>query len=243
MPRIVNPDLCSHHAPREDSFITRSVTTTLLTNLGGIRYPTAEQISAPLSRRWKMGKRCKLAILALTMLAGLNGCSSMNHTERDTLAGGAAGAAIGALADRRHPGTGAAIGGVAGGLLGAAVGSNADAQDRHVKAVAAANAPVRGPLSLQEVADMVHKGIGDDVIRNTIRTSGTVYNLAPADIAWLHDNGVSDPVIAEMQQTGYYRRRAVYIDRPYYYDPVYVVPPPRPVVYGPAVSLGFYHIR
>src|SRR5437870_2189242 len=189
-----------------------------------------------------MTRSRKLVMLALIGVAAANGCASMNHTERDALAGGGLGAATGALLDRKHPGRGAAIGGVAGTALGAAVGSYADAHEDRVKAVAAAEAqPVRGPLSLEEVADMARRGIGDDVIRTQVRTSGTRYSLSPSQIAWLHDNGVSDPVITEMQQTAY-RRRAVYAEP---YAPVYVVapPPPRPHIYGPAFGVGFGYWR
>jgi hypothetical protein len=187
-----------------------------------------------------MGSR-KLQLLVLACVAAANGCANMNHTQSDALAGGGLGAVAGALIDRRHPGTGAAVGGIAGAAVGAAVGNAEDNADRRARAIAAAQAqPVNGPLTLEQVADMARRGIGDDVIRGQIRTSGTRYNLSPEQITWLHDNGVSDGVINEMQQTAYRHRRVVYAE-----DPVYVVPPPRPIVYGPAVGVGFgyYHYR
>ena len=107
---------------------------------------------------------------------------------------------------------------------------------------AAASAPVRGPLTLEEVADMARRGIGDDVIRTQIRTSGTTYNLSPTQIAWLHDNQVSDGIITEMQHTAYHRQRPVHVR--HVYEPVYVVPPPPPRVHmhGPSfgMGVGFY---
>jgi hypothetical protein len=181
----------------------------------------------------------KLLLVALVCVAAANGCANMNNTERDALAGGGLGAAAGALLDRRHPGTGAAVGGIAGAAVGAAVGNSEDNADRRAKAIASAQAvPVNGPLTLEQVADMARRGIGDDVIRGQIRTSGTRYNLSPEQVTWLHDNGVSDAVINEMQQTAYRHRRVVYAE-----DPVYVVPPPRPVVVGPAIGFGYgyYH--
>ena len=184
--------------------------------------------------------------LALIMMAGAvlsSGCSSMNNTERGALGGGAFGAAVGALADSKHPGTGAAIGAIAGGTIGGLAGNAADQDERRIKeAQAYAAQPVQGPLSLQEIVDMGRRGLSDDVVRNQIRASGTRYNLASTDLSWLHDNGVSDAVIKEMQDTMNRRRgpRAVYVDQGY--DPVVVVPPPRPV-YGPSFGFGYYRNR
>jgi hypothetical protein len=182
----------------------------------------------------------KLVMLALVCVAAANGCASMNHTETDALAGGGLGAAAGALLDRHHPERGAAVGGIVGAATGAAVGSHEDAADRRAKAIADAQQPVRGPLTLEQVADLCHRGIGDDVIKGQIRSSGTRYNLSAEQVTWLHDQGVSDAVINEMQQTAY-RRRVVYGPPPY--EPVYVVPPPRPIVYGPTVGVGFGYYR
>jgi hypothetical protein len=188
--------------------------------------------------RGAMMRSRKLLMLALLGVAGTNGCASMNHTERDALAGGGIGAAAGAVLDRHHPERGAAIGGVVGAATGAAVGSSEDAAERRAKAIAAADAqPVRGALTLEQVADLARRGIGDDVIRGQIRTSGTRYNLSPEQITWLHDNGVSDGVIAEMQQTAYRRPRAAYVER--VYEPVYVAPPPP----RPVVGIGFGYVR
>ena len=182
--------------------------------------------------------RNKLAVLALTCLSFANGCSNMNNTQADALGGGALGAVAGALIDHKHPGTGAAVGGVVGAVTGAAVGSAQDADERRVKAAQAiATAPVRGTLTLEEVIDMAHHGIGDPVIIDKIRASGTIYNLSVDHIKWLHDQGVSDAVISEMQRT------LLYAPRRAYGDPVYVVPPPRPVIVEPTIGIGYGYYR
>ena len=190
-----------------------------------------------------MSKKCNLALIMMAGAVLSSGCSSMNNTERGALGGGAFGAAVGALADSKHPGTGAAIGALAGGTIGGLAGNAADQDERRIKqAQAYAAQPVQGPLNLQDIVDMVRRGLSDDVVRNQIRASGTRYNLAPTDVSWLHDNGVSDAVIKEMQNTMYRRGgpRAVYVDQGY--DPVVVVPPPRPV-YGPSFGFGYYRYR
>ena len=84
---------------------------------------------------------------------------------------------------------------------------------------------------------MAQQGISDAVIISQIRSTRSIYNLAPNDIAWLKSQNVSDPVVMEMQATA---SRVVPADgRVYgraYYGPdvVYVQP------YGPPpVGVGF----
>jgi hypothetical protein len=183
--------------------------------------------------------RNKWAVLVLTCLPFANGCSNMNNTQADALGGGAIGAAAGALIDRRNPVAGAAVGGVLGAATGAAVGSSADADDRRVKAAQAIAAAQPAPITLDQIAEMVHHGIGDQVICDRIRASGYAYNLTVEQIKWLHDNGVSDLVIGEMQRPRYYGAPPPpYGPGPY--EGVYVVPPPPgPVIVGPAVGIGY----
>src|SRR5262245_14028190 len=120
-------------------------------------------------RRGQMGKRWKLSLLALTAIVAANGCSSMNHTEKDAIGGGVIGAGVGALLDRRHPGQGAAIGGAVGAVAGAAVGHAEDNAERRDRAIqAAASAPVRGPLKPDEIVTMAKSGVSDATIINQI---------------------------------------------------------------------------
>jgi hypothetical protein len=176
----------------------------------------------------------------LMFLSVLPGCATMNHTERGALAGGGLGAVAGAMIDRKDPVRGAAIGGLAGTALGAAAGNAADEQERKFEAAVASSTVPASPLSLEDVADLARRGVSDDVIRTQIRQSGTRFYLTPSQIAWLHDQGVSDRVINEMQRTA---SPAVRTHVRHVYEPVYVVPPPvyRPVPfpYGPTVSFGF----
>ena len=154
-----------------------------------------------------MANRNRWALLVVTCLPFANGCSNMNNTQADALGGGAIGATAGALLDRRNPLAGAAVGGVLGAATGAAVGSQADADQRRVNAAAAiASDPNRQPLTLEEIVDLTQHHVGDSVIIEKIRASGTYYNLSAAHITWLHDNGVSDAVIYEMQRPRYRHR-------------------------------------
>ena len=94
----------------------------------------------------------------------------------------------------------------------------------------AATAPVRGPLSLPEIAQMAQQQISDQVIIAQIRTTRSVYNLTPSDIQWLKQSGVSDAVVMEMQATANRYPRRVYTEAPVYAEPVYVVEQPPPPV-------------
>lgn len=195
-----------------------------------------------------MGKKWNLALVVLAGTVLSSGCESMNNTERGALGGGVIGGLFGAAIDRHHPGQGAAVGAAAGAVLGGVTGNAEDAREKKIEqaqaqAQAYAAQPVQGSLRLEDIVDMVRKGLGEEVIRNQIRQSGTRYNLGPAQIAWLHDNGVSDAIITEMQNTMYLRRgpRMVYAEPPY--DPgVVVVPQP---VYRPTFgfSYGYYRIH
>jgi hypothetical protein len=128
---------------------------------------------------------------------------------------------------------GGAVGAVAGGLTGAAVDENK--REAKAAAVAAAQAQ-RGPLGLQEIADLTRNGSGDAVIIDQIRLTGSVYNLSAEQIVWLKQNSVSDAVIHEMQLTAYRTApRPVQV-----VQPVYVVDPgpPPPVGVGVGVRFG-----
>jgi uncharacterized protein YcfJ len=171
----------------------------------------------------------------------------MSSTDKGILGGGAIGAGTGALIGSAtgHAGAGAAIGAAVGGLSGGLIGNEMDENKKKTDAQIAAmqaQAPVRGPLGLQEVATMAQQGISDPVIISQIRSTRSVYNLSPSDITYLKSNNVSDAVVMEMQATA---SRVVPADgrvygRAYYGpDAVYVQPyGPPPVGVGVIYSGG-----
>jgi Glycine zipper len=178
-----------------------------------------------------------LAGLAPVLLAC--GCSSMNNTETGAVAGGAVGAGVGAIAGAacRNPGVGAAIGAGAGALTGALVGHSIDKSEEKAKdqAVAAVQAQQQQQqLGIADIARMAQQHISDTVIIEQIRTGGVVYRLTAPDIEYLKANGVSDPVILEMQATA---------NRPIYAAgaPAYVVQPAAPPVAVGVRFGGYWH--
>jgi YMGG-like Gly-zipper/WXXGXW repeat (2 copies) len=85
-------------------------------------------------------------ITAIGLVGVITGCTTPSgrpdHTANGALIGGASGAAIGALADRRAPGAGALIGGAAGLVAGGLVGHT---MDRQAEANAQSAPPIAAP--------------------------------------------------------------------------------------------------
>jgi hypothetical protein len=175
------------------------------------------------------------ALIAVLPLALLNGCQSMSNTDKGALAGGGIGAGTGAVigSATHNTGAGALIGGAVGALAGGLTGAAIDESERKrdAKLAAATAPPAHGPLRIEDVAQLARDHISDEVIINQIRTSATVFRLTVDDINYLKQNGVSDLVIAEMQNTVYRCPRRVYTAAPV----VYVEPPPPP---PPPVGVG-----
>jgi hypothetical protein len=179
----------------------------------------------------------KVLPLGLVVLVSC-GCDTMSNTDKGLLAGGGLGAGAGALLGSAtgHAGAGALIGGAAGALIGGLAGNAEDHHEAHQRAVAAAAAAnARPPLTLTDVVQMTQQHVDDSLIINQIRTTGSVYNLTAEDITWLKQQGVGDPVVAEMQAR---RPGWGYEPVPGYVRPVYVVEDPPPVRVG--VGFGYY---
>lgn len=177
------------------------------------------------------------AVLPLLLTCG---CSSMNNTDKGTLAGGALGAGAGALIGgaTHNAGVGALAGGALGALAGGLTGNAIDKSEAKTQAqIAAANAPP--PFTLQNVVELTQQHISDAVIISQIRTTGSVYHLQQQDIEYLKGNGVSDPVVMEMQATAYRAPRRIYTAAPVQavYQPVYVEQAP-PIGIGMGFGYG-----
>ena len=59
-------------------------------------------------------------------------------------------------------------------------------------------AQVKLPYGVEDVVKLSRAQVSEDVTLNYIRNSGTIYNLAPKDIVYLRNEGVSDRVINTM---------------------------------------------
>jgi len=193
-------------------------------------------------------------ILSLTILsAALSGCANMNNTQSGALAGTGLGAVTGAIIGEAtgHPGVGAAIGAASGAVAGSLIGNAEDKKEEHEAAVAHAqyetakqHAMARA-VTEDEVVRMTQNRVGDDIIVNSIRTRGCLWDSNPDAVIRLKQQGVSDRVIQAMQNTGIHVPVAGG-SPPVYYGP----PPPAGVVvvgpgyYGPGYYYGRpYHRR
>jgi hypothetical protein len=182
----------------------------------------------------------RLAAPMLVSAVLLAGCATNTETGAVTGAGlgGLGGAIIGSAA--HAPLAGAAIGAAAGALTGAAIGNSEDKREAKAQAHAVAVSIQAQQDGMNEIARMTSQRVAEDVIVNYVRTSPVVYNLAANQIEWLHQSGVSDAVIREMQNTLLRVPGRVYVEGPVYGPPVVVAEPP-PVAVG--VGFGYTHYR
>jgi hypothetical protein len=205
-----------------------------------------------------------LGAAAATWVGLSTGCSTMSNTTTGGLAGGALGAGAGTLigAATGNPKTGALVGGLLGAGVGTAVGADADRQERaeirrtQAEIAQAQAAAQPGPLSMEDIVNMSKPNpqtgarVSDDVMVDYIRSSHSRFDLSPADIRYLTDNGVSDRVVREMMNTKTSRvsvgpPRTVVVqeppvvvyERPYpLYRPYYYAPPP-------PIGFGFSYVK
>ena len=87
-----------------------------------------------------------------------------------------------------------------------AADTNSGDANAAASAPAAAPAPVirveagatKLPYGVEDVLKLSRAQISEDIILNYVQNSGTIYNLAPKDIVYLRDQGVSDKVLNAM---------------------------------------------
>ena len=149
------------------------------------------------------------SVTAVGLAGLLAGCTTPSgqpdRMANGALIGGASGAAIGAMADRRAPGAGALIGGaaglIAGGLIGHSMDQEAEARWRSAPPPAY-YPPLPGPPpSIKDIKAMTRSGLSEDVIIGQINNTRAVYHLDANALIDLHNAGVSQKVIAYMVNT------------------------------------------
>jgi len=156
----------------------------------------------------------KCYVLGLSLLAAavvFTGCETPEGTPDRTgtgmLAGGAIGAASGAIIGGRNAGAGALIGGAIGAITGGLIGHSMD-MDAAERERLQAQAPATyqrveqgQPLAVADVKAMSAAKVSDDVIIGQIQSTRTIYHLSAADIIDLHNSNVSEKVIQYMINT------------------------------------------
>jgi hypothetical protein len=142
--------------------------------------------------------------LGVTLLAAFAaaGCKSPYHSDQlagtGAVVGGLAGAAI-----SKNPLAGAATGALIGGVSGAIVGDAMDEADARNQALfqARLGRQFTGTVTHQDVIQMSQAQLGDQVIVTHIRKHGVTQPPSAADLIALKQAGVSDQVLAAMQQS------------------------------------------
>ncbi len=167
----------------------------------------------------------RFTILAMTVCSWCL-CGSVSGqqtgTQRGATLGGLAGAIAGSIigVNNDEPAAGALIGGAVGAMTGGMLG-NANDRDRAAAAQRQYQyqqqqqlrtlpspsfqsqpiTPVQTAVSTTDVTSMSRSGLSDTVIINEIRKRGVQQSLQVNDIISLHQQGVSEAVITEMQRT------------------------------------------
>jgi uncharacterized protein YcfJ len=190
-----------------------------------------------MNRPWICGLLLVGSLLSQPLLA-------QNHTQRGAALGGVAGALAGAGIGEHNGDTaaGALIGGALGLVTGAAIGNSMDQEAARARALEQQRLwQLSRGTSLSDVVTMTHNGVGDDVIINQIRQNGVQRRLEVADVISLHQRGVSEAVITEMQRARLashlpappprYQAAPVIIEE-HHYVPARVHYWPHPVRYG-----------
>lgn len=150
-----------------------------------------------------------MAVGLIAVVAG-SGCYSMNHAEHGALVGTGLGAGAGAIIGQHsgNAGAGALIGAATGALAGGLIGNAEDARQERDAAIAYASQAeyerqaAMQSVTSQDVIRMTQSGVSDPVIIGTIQDRGGRFDLSPDAIIMLKQQGVSDAVVAAMQQSG-----------------------------------------
>jgi len=153
-------------------------------------------------------------VIACSIFASGPFASAQTNSQRDAVIGGVAGAIIGGIAGNQNDETpeGIAIGGVAGAIAGHVIGKTKDRnleeryhyqrqtaqiarQQEYQQAVQFQKA-----ISIQDVISLSNSGVSQQLIINQIHNNGVQQEIGVPEILALHQNGVSELVINEMQR-------------------------------------------
>ena len=189
-----------------------------------------------------------------------------NDTAEGVIAGGGLGAITGAIVGgRKQRGEGALIGAGVGALAGGLIGKATDTADQRqtatgVAVASQANAQAAAlAVTNFDLVDMTRAGCSEELIISTIQSRGGRFDLSPAGLISLKQNGVSDRVVMSAQNItaggyGGYGPPVRVAAAPIAAEPVYIAPPvyyvrPEPsirVYYGggwgpPRYHHGYHH--
>ena len=146
--------------------------------------------------------------------SSFNIVSAQTNSQRDAVVGGVAGAIIGGIVGKQNDETpeGIAIGGVAGAIAGHVLGKAKDrnVQEQHYYHQQAQQAAqqrqyqqavqLQRAVSINDAISLSNSGVSPQLIINQIQSSGVQQEIGVSEIITLHQNGVNELVIDEMQR-------------------------------------------
>lgn len=196
-----------------------------------------------------------IAVLSVAIFMGVSFnptvAPAQTNGQKGALIGGTAGAVLGGVIGKQNDRTtkGAVIGGLAGAVAGGLMGHSKDVelqrQYQYQQAQEARYAyQMSRAVSISDVISMSNSGLSPQVIIGQIRANGVQQEVGVQEIILLHQNGVDQTVIQEMQRAQIGSPTPV-INRP---APVYVQPrptvivEPAPVIYHPMPVYGYHYV-
>ena len=160
-----------------------------------------------------MRRYVMVCVFVMTAAIAMLNAQAQSRTQDGATVGGVTGAVIGGIIGHQNHETpeGALIGGAVGVIAGGMIGNAQDQQMarensyrqqiyRQQQMIQAQNQPVRRSATIAEVIEMANNGIGDSVIINHLQANGIERKLDVHDIISMHQQGVSEAVIASMQR-------------------------------------------
>ena len=166
------------------------------------------------------------------------------RTDDGAILGGVTGAIIGGIAGNQNDETieGVAIGGVVGAVAGGLLGRSQDQQAARnfqfqQQQLQREAQLINQSVSMSDVIALTRSGVSTNLIINQIRTNGVRQQIGVQEILYLHQNGVTEPVIQEMQKIAL-AGSAVVTGPAVLTGPAVVAGPPvvaRPVVTGSVI--------
>jgi len=163
-----------------------------------------------------MSFRLSLSIVVVACSIFVSGpfASAQTNSQRDAVIGGVAGAILGGIAGNQNDETpeGIAIGGVAGAIAGHVIGKTKDRnlEERYYYQQQAAQVAqqqeyqqavqLQKAISIQDAISLSNSGVSQRLIINQIHNNGVQQEIGVSEILALHQNGVSELVINEMQR-------------------------------------------
>jgi uncharacterized protein YcfJ len=181
--------------------------------------------------------------------------SAQNNSQKGALFGGTAGAVLGGVIGKQNDRTakGAIIGGLAGAVAGGLMGNERDKdiqrqyeyQQMQQAQQAQQAYQMSRAISMNDAISMSNSGLSPQVIISQIRANGVQQEIGVQEIILLHQNGVAEGVIQEMQRARIGAPAPVGRPAPVYVQPApTVIVEPAPVFYHPVPVYGYhYHPR